>query len=100
MIQSQSKGYIDIEIFEEWLIEILFSELQRRRELYACEGRVVVILDNFTSLRMEHNDFMHYAAKTTYFHFPPTTQLESTTISQSIILWPHEAITHPREPHG
>jgi hypothetical protein len=32
--------------------------------------------------------------------FSPATYLKSTPTSRSLILWPHEAITHLREPHG
>lgn len=41
----RSNGFIDTQIFNDWADEILFPELEKRRETYNYNGGAVVILD-------------------------------------------------------
>jgi transposase len=49
VIRSHPTGYIDIAIFEQWLIEIFIPEFRRRREFHGYDGRAEVILDDSSS---------------------------------------------------
>jgi hypothetical protein len=49
MIQSQSKGYGNIIIFEKWFVETFLPGLQRRREPCVSEGKAILVFDNCTS---------------------------------------------------
>jgi hypothetical protein len=49
MTRSQSKGYVDVKIFETWLVAIFFAEVRERRDRVGYDGRAVLILDNCTA---------------------------------------------------
>jgi hypothetical protein len=39
-VRFQPKGFVDTEIFDDWLSDVLVQELFRRRELYHYDGRI------------------------------------------------------------
>jgi hypothetical protein len=99
MILSESKGYIDIAIFEEWFIEIVPPELHRRYELHTYERRANMILDDCT---LHGTEGFHAlcSENNAVPLFSPATHPESIATSRSLILSPHEVTANSGEPHA
>jgi hypothetical protein len=98
MIRSQPEGYIGIAILEQWIIKISLPELTRRREFHGYDGRAVLILDNCSSHRVERFHALCRENNVFPLFVPPHTSNQFQPLD--LTLWPHEAIAHPREPHG
>jgi hypothetical protein len=45
-VYNQKKGYVDRDIFEDWIQDLLLPEIQNRRDRYNYQGQAVLILDN------------------------------------------------------
>jgi hypothetical protein len=48
-VYTQKKGFIDQNIFEDWVADVLIPELRHRRELHQYHGPSIIILDNCSS---------------------------------------------------
>jgi hypothetical protein len=48
-VYSQKKDYTDRSIFLAWLTDLFLAEVVRRRQAFAYQRRVILILDNCTA---------------------------------------------------
>jgi hypothetical protein len=48
-VRSQPKGYVTVQLFDDWFSSIFLPELAARRAAYNYEGPAILLLDNCTA---------------------------------------------------
>jgi hypothetical protein len=82
-VLHQPKGYVDRDIFDDWLQDNFLVELQRRKTMHSYDGPAILLLDNCTAHQSEKFQALCqvYSVIACYLPRPSSNQVQPLDLS-------------------